>query len=162
MVATLDSEGEVASGSDSESAHAVFPRTAVKEPRTKVLQRMPPGKEPRTKVLQQMPPTIQVLGPRLLDELATKAPTNFDGLALAKVSAVTPVLERTHDSYCNDLDTRFDPIKCRLATADEVAPFAPRVCVEGDPHGTNLHCGPMELYLLRDLKSEFHGFSVTI
>ena len=76
MVATLDSEGEVASGSDSESAHAVFPRTAGKEPRTKVLQRMPPGKEPRTKVLQRMPPTIQVLRPALLDELATKQSTD--------------------------------------------------------------------------------------
>ena len=84
-------------------------------------------KEPRINVLLRKQPTIQVLRPTLLDELATKAPTNFDGYNLANTHANNPTLARGCDSYYDELDRRFDPAHCRIATADELAPFAPRV-----------------------------------
>ena len=115
-------------------------------------------KDPRVKVRPSKLPTIKVLRPTLLDELATEAPANFDRYNLATTRASNPTLARGCDSYYDDLESRFDPAHCRIATADELAPFAPRVYVEGDPHGTNLYCGPMEVYLLRDLKHLNHGF----
>jgi hypothetical protein len=142
MVVTLDGKEVAPTGPE---VGAVNPRTAQKEPRNKILRRKPP-------------PSIQVLRPAVLDELATEAPTNFDGQTLAMTSVKDPTLARTHDSHCQDLDKRFDPVHCRIATANEVAPFASRVHVEGDPHGTNLCCGPMEMRLLRDLKHLHHGF----
>jgi hypothetical protein len=142
MVVALDGKEVAPTGPE---VGAVNPRTAQKEPRNKILRRKPP-------------PSIQVLRPAVLDELATEAPTNFDGQTLAMTRVKDPTLARTHDSCCQDLDKRFDPVCCRIAMANEVAPFAPRVHVEGDPHSTNLHCGPMEMHLLRDLKHLHHGF----
>jgi hypothetical protein len=142
MVVALDGKEVAPTGPE---VGAVNPRTAQKEPRNKIPRRKPP-------------PSIQVLRPTVLDELATEAPTNFDGQTLAMTFVKDPTLARTHDSYYQDLDKRFDPVHCRIATANEVAPLAPRVYVEGDPHGTNLHCGPTEMCLLRDLKHLHHSF----
>ena len=115
-------------------------------------------KEPQVNVRPSKQPTIKVLRPTLLDELATKAPTNIGQYPLANTALANPTVAFGCNSYYDDLETRFDPAHCRIASPDELAPFAPRVYVEGDPHGTNLYCGPMEVYLLRDLKHLSHGF----
>jgi hypothetical protein len=110
-----------------------------------------PQKQSRIQVLCRKQPRIEVLRPALLDELATKAPTILEGQNPGKVLANNPILARNQDSSYQDVDKRFDPAHCQIATSDEVAPFASRVCVKGDPHGTNLHCEPIDLCLLRDL-----------
>jgi hypothetical protein len=52
-----------------------------------------------------------------------------------------------HDFY-SDFDKRFDGKNVCLATAEEVAPFAPRVYVEGSKFEMSLYCAPVEYYLL--------------
>jgi hypothetical protein len=140
MLVALDGKEVAPTGPE---VGAVNPRSAQKEPKNKLLRRKPP-------------PSIQVIRPTGLDELAAEAATTFDGQTLAMTSVNDPTLARTHDSCYEDLDKRFDPVHCGIATANEVAPFALRVHVEGDPRGTNLCCGPMEKCLLRDLKHLFH------
>lgn len=69
-----------------------------------------------------------------------------------------PILATPYNSHCSNLDKRFDPEQCQIAAANEVAPFPPKVYVEGDPHGTNMRCRPIEFCLLRDLDIHNHGF----
>jgi hypothetical protein len=63
-----------------------------------------------------------------------------------------------YDDFYSDFDKRFDGKNVRIATTDEVAPFAPRVYVEGLKFESSLYCAPVEYYLLRDLKNLNHGF----
>jgi hypothetical protein len=107
----------------------------------------------------QKQPRMEVVCPTLFDELATTALTNLDRHTFAQPMIDAPVVPApTYESYYSDIDNRFDPKRCRMATPNEVAPFAPRVYVEGELYETNLYCAPLEFYLLRDLKNRNHGF----
>ena len=97
--------------------------------------------------------------PTLFDELAIAAPINLHGHILAQSVIDDSIPPSSYASCCSDLENRFDAKKCRMAVADEVAPFAPRVYVEGEPCPINMHCAPFEFYLLGDLKNKFHGFA---
>jgi hypothetical protein len=102
---------------------------------------------------------IEVDHPTLLDVLATAAPNNLDQHRFAQSMTIdSPIPPPPYESYYSDMEKRFDPKQCRMATTNEIAPFAPRVYVEGDLFETNLYCAPLEFYLLRDLKNRNHGF----
>jgi hypothetical protein len=108
----------------------------------------------------QKPPRVQVDRPTLFDELAITAPTNLHQNILAQSVIDNPIPPTSpYESHHSNLDHRFAREKCAVAAADEVAPFAPRVYVEGKPCLTNLCCAPFEFYLLGDLKNKFHGFT---
>ena len=113
----------------------------------------PPRKKPR----------ITVDHPTLLDELLATAPTILvdEHASLQSTNnnqqTITPT-PPTYGSFYLEIEKRFNPDACRIATSNEVAPFAPRVYVEGDLFETNLYCAPLEFYLLRDLKHRNHGF----
>jgi hypothetical protein len=103
-------------------------------------------------------PRIEALCRTVLDELGTIAPTNLDQQMFAQAVINETIPPVPCDSHHSDLDERFDPKQCRIAAANEVAPFAPRVHVEGELCETNVHCAPLECHLFRDLKSRCHGF----
>jgi hypothetical protein len=114
---------------------------------------------------RKQPPQIKVQCPTALDVLATVAPTNLDlhNFGQSAIGDPPPTSSASYESCYSEMEKRFDPKLCRLATANEVAPFAPRVYVEGEPHGANMCCAPCEFYLLRDLKNRMHAASnVTI
>jgi hypothetical protein len=102
---------------------------------------------------------VVVTLPSLLNEVSDASPTLLDDHSfLSPVLVNTPVPAREYESYYSEIDSRFDPKLCRMATFVEVAAVSPRVYVEGEFHETNLYCAPFEFYLLRDLKNKYHGF----
>jgi hypothetical protein len=109
---------------------------------------------------RKQPPPIKAQCPTVLDVLVTAAPTNLDlqNFAQSATGDSPPTSSASYESHCSEMEKRFDRKLCRLATANEVAPLAPRVCVESEPCGTNMHCDPSEFCLLRGLKKLTHGF----
>ena len=101
-------------------------------------------------------PRVEVTHPTVIDVLATSP------VMLPQLTHAMPAATKDSDSApsfescCSDMDIRFK--ECRLASSNEVAPFAPRVFIEGDDYETNLCCAPSEFCLCRDLKNRHHGF----
>jgi hypothetical protein len=102
---------------------------------------------------------VVVTLPSLLNEVSDAFPTLLDDQSfLSPVLANTQVPAREHESYYSEIDSRFDPKLCRMATFVEFAAMSPQVYVEGEFHVTNLYCAPFEFYLFRDLKNKYHSF----
>ena len=80
-----------------------------------------------------------------MDELLATTPT----IRIEQQTYTKSAIDR---SFYLEIEKRFDPkVCCRIATTNEVAPFAPRVYAE-------LVLCPTRIYLLQDLKHCNHGF----
>jgi hypothetical protein len=62
------------------------------------------------------------------------------------------------DAILGNLDERFDPSKCRMATDEDVLAYNSRVVVLTDQVKHILHHGKLDYYLINDLKNRIHSF----
>jgi hypothetical protein len=62
------------------------------------------------------------------------------------------------DAILGDLDERFDPSKCWMATDEDVLAYNSRVVVLTDQVEHILHHGKLDYYLINDLKNHIHPF----
>jgi hypothetical protein len=68
------------------------------------------------------------------------------------------VIDVYDDAILGDLDERFDPSKCRMATDEDVLAYNSRVVVLTDQVEHILHHGKLDYYLINDLKNRIHSF----
>jgi hypothetical protein len=68
------------------------------------------------------------------------------------------VVDMYDDAILGDLDERFDPSKCRMATDEDVLAYNSRVVVLTDQVEHILHHRKLDYYLIDDLKNCIHSF----
>jgi len=96
-------------------------------------------------------PTLDHVSGRMsVDECAPKAEV------IPQVQAA--VADVYDDEILGDLDERFDPSKCRMATDADVQAYSSRVVVLMDQVEHILDHGKLDYYLIDDLKNRLHSF----